>query len=60
MIEKIYKHKGKTQFMFECDNCGEGGEVETWVDALEYMMENEWKKKQVKGQWLHYCKDCKE
>jgi hypothetical protein len=60
MIDKIYKRKGDNQYAATCDNCGDGVEVETWTDALEYMMLNGWKKKLVKGTWKHYCNDCRE
>ena len=54
MIEKIYKNK----YMAICDNCGTGQKFDTWVDALEYMFEEGWKKKLVDGKWKHYCPEC--
>lgn len=56
MIEKIYKNK----YMVICDNCGEGKEVDSWVNALEYMAEEGWKKKLVDSEWWHYCPECME
>jgi hypothetical protein len=54
MIEKDYK-----SYQVICDNCLEGEEVDTWDEALEFMKENEWKKKKVDGKFLNYCADCK-
>ena len=56
MIEKIYKNK----YMVTCDNCGTGQEFDTWIDALEYMFEEGWRKKLVDGEWEHYCPECQE
>ena len=53
MIEKIYRNK----YMVTCDNCGAGQEFDTWTDALEYMLEEGWKKK---GDWEYYCPECQE
>ena len=47
-------------YIFVCDNCGEGEEVETWDKALEFMREKEWQKKKNGNSWNHYCHECKE
>ena len=54
MIEKIYKKK----YMVVCDNCGEGQECDSWTDALEFMIDEGWKKKLDNGEWKHYCPEC--
>ena len=54
MIEKIYKNK----YMVICDNCGDGYECDSWADAMEFMLEEGWKKKLVDGEWKHYCSEC--
>ena len=56
MIEKIYKNK----YMVTCDNCGEGQEFDSWVDVIEFMVEEGWRKKLVGGEWEHYCRECQE
>ena len=56
MIEKIYKNK----YMVTCDNCGEGQEFDSWVDVIEFMVEEGWRKKLVGGEWEHYCSECQE
>ena len=50
-IEKIYKNK----YMVTCDNCEEGTELNTWDECLEYMRDNDWKRKLVNGQFENYC-----
>ncbi len=56
MIEKIYKNK----YMVICDNCGDGCECDSWADAMEFMLEEGWKKKLFDGEWKHYCPECVE
>ena len=56
MIEKIYKNN----YMVICDNCGDGYECDSWADAMEFMLEEGWKKKLVDGEWKHYCPECQE
>lgn len=56
MIEKIYKNK----YMVICDNCGDGYECDSWADAMEFMLEEGWKKKLLYGEWKHYCPECQE
>ena len=46
MIEKIYKKER----MAICDNCGEGQIFDSWVDAIDFMNEEGWKKKLVDGE----------
>lgn len=47
-------------YIFVCDNCGEGTEVNTWNEVLEFMREKEWQKKKNGNSWNHYCHECKE
>ena len=47
-------------YMVVCDNCGEGTEVNTWNEVLEFMREKEWQKKKKGNSWNHYCPECKE
>jgi hypothetical protein len=56
MIDKIYKNK----YMLTCDNCGDGTELETWDECMEFMRENSWKKKLVDGEYKNYCPECQE
>ncbi len=56
MIEKIYKNK----YMVICDNCGDGYECDSWADAMEFMLEEGWKKKLFDGEWKHYCPECQQ
>ena len=44
--------------MVVCDNCGEGQECDSWTDALEFMIDEGWKKKLDNGEWKHYCPEC--
>ena len=55
-IEKIYKNK----YMVTCDNCEEGIELNTWGECLEYMRDNDWKRKLVDGKFNNYCPECQE
>jgi hypothetical protein len=54
MIEKIYKKER----MVICDNCGEGQVCDSWVDAIDFMNYEGWKKRLVDGEWKHYCPEC--
>ena len=54
MIEKTYKNN----YIAVCDNCGIGQVCDNWMDAVEYMLEEGWKKKLVDGEWEHYCPEC--
>jgi len=56
MIEKIYKNK----YMVTCDNCGDGQEFDSWAEVIEFMVEEGWRKKLVRGEWGHYCPECQE
>jgi hypothetical protein len=38
----------------------EGQEFDPWTDALEYMLEEDRRKKLVGGEWEHYCPGCQE
>jgi hypothetical protein len=55
MIEKIYKNK----YIVTCDNCGEGQEVNTWDEVMEFLEQENWKKKLANKEWKHYCNECK-
>ena len=46
MIERIYRIK----CMVICDYCGTGQECDSWVDAIEFMREEGWKKRLVDGE----------
>ena len=56
MIEKIYKNK----YMVTCDNCRDGQEFDSWVEVIEFMVEEGWINKWVGGEWEHYCQECQE
>ena len=56
MIEKIYKNK----YMVICDNCEDGIELDTWDECMEYMRDNDWKRKLVDGKFNNYCSECQE
>lgn len=44
--------------MLVCDNCEEGVELDSWDECLEYMRENDWKKKLIDGKFNNYCPEC--
>ena len=46
--------------MVVCDNCEDGTELDTWDECLEYMRENDWKKKLIDGKFNNYCPECQE
>jgi len=56
LIEKTYK---KERIVI-CDNCGEGRVCDSWADAIDFMNEEGWKRKQIDGEWKHYCPECQE
>ena len=46
--------------MVTCDNCGTGQECDSLAEAMEFMLEEGWKKKRLYGEWKHYCPECQE
>lgn len=42
------------------NNCGTGQECDSWSNAIDFMIEEGWKKKLVDGEWKHYCLECQE
>ncbi len=46
--------------MVTCDNCGDGQEFDSWAEVIEFMVEEGWRKKLVRGEWGHYCPECQE
>jgi len=58
--ERTMIDKDGYSYMVVCDNCGEGAEVDTWDEVLEYIKEEGWKKRLVDGEFKHYCPECQE
>ena len=56
MIEKIYKKER----IAICDNCGQGQVCDSWVEVIDFMNYEGWKKRLVDGEWKHYCPECVE
>jgi len=54
MIEKIYKK----ELIAICDNCGEGQVFDSWVEVIDFMNYEGWKKRLVDCEWKHYCPEC--
>ena len=48
----------KNNLMVICDNCEDGIELDTWDECMEYMRDNDWKRKLVDGKYNNYCPEC--
>jgi len=50
----------KNNLMVICDNCEDGIELDTWDECMEFMRDNDWKRKLVDGKFNSYCPECQE
>lgn len=58
MIEKF----GDDMYQLECDNCGHCTDetFDSFMEAVEFKKENNWKSIKTNGEWKELCPECAE